>query len=32
MNGWYGLDWIVLVSDRDQLRDLVDTLINLRVP
>jgi hypothetical protein len=30
--GWYGIDWIVLVQDRDQWRALVNTVMNLRVP
>jgi hypothetical protein len=30
--GWDGMDWIDLVQDRDQWRDLVNTIMNLRVP
>jgi hypothetical protein len=30
--GWEGVDWIHLVEDRDQLRNLVNTVMNLRVP
>jgi hypothetical protein len=30
--GWDGMDWIDLAQDRDQWRDLVRTVINLRVP
>jgi hypothetical protein len=29
---WDGVDWIELVQDRDQLRALVNTVMNLRVP
>jgi hypothetical protein len=29
---WYGLDWIDLAQDRDQLRALVSMVMNLRVP
>jgi hypothetical protein len=29
---WDGLDWIHLAQDRGQLRALVDTVMNLRVP
>jgi hypothetical protein len=29
--GWDGMDWIDLVQDRDQLRALVNTVMNLRV-
>jgi hypothetical protein len=27
-----GIDWIVLVQDRDQWRALVNTVMNLRIP
>jgi hypothetical protein len=30
--GWSGMDWIHLAQDRDQLRILVNTIMNLRVP
>jgi hypothetical protein len=30
--GWDGMDWIDLAQDRDQLRALVNTVMNLRVP
>jgi hypothetical protein len=30
--GWDGMDWIDLAQDRDQLRALVHTVMNLRVP
>jgi hypothetical protein len=29
---WCGMDWIDLVQDRDQWGDLVNTIMNLRVP
>jgi hypothetical protein len=29
---WDGMDWIDLAQDRDQWRDLVNTVMNLRVP
>jgi hypothetical protein len=29
---WRGVDWIAMAQDRDQLRDLVNAMINLRVP
>jgi hypothetical protein len=29
---WDGMDWIDLAQDRDQLRALVNTVMNLRVP
>jgi hypothetical protein len=29
--GWDGMDWIDLAQDRDQWRDLVNTVMNLRV-
>jgi hypothetical protein len=30
--GWDGMDWIELAQDRDQWRDLVSMVMNLRVP
>jgi hypothetical protein len=30
--GWGGIDWIDLAQDRDSLRLLVNTVMNLRVP
>jgi hypothetical protein len=30
--GWDGMDSIDLAHDRDQWRDLVNTVMNLRVP
>jgi hypothetical protein len=30
--GWVGMDWIDLAQDRDQWRDLVNTLMNLQIP
>jgi hypothetical protein len=29
---WDGMDWIDLARDRDQWRDLVNAVMNLRVP
>jgi hypothetical protein len=29
--GWDGMDWIDQAQDRDQWRDLVNTVMNLRV-
>jgi hypothetical protein len=30
--GWDGIDWIDLAQDRDQLRVLMNTVMNFRVP
>jgi hypothetical protein len=30
--GWDGMDWIDLAQDRDQLRALVNTVMNIRDP
>jgi hypothetical protein len=30
--GWDGMDWIDLAKDRDKLRTIVNTELNLRVP
>jgi hypothetical protein len=30
--GWSGLDWIHLAQDRDQLKALVNTVMNLQFP
>jgi hypothetical protein len=30
--GWGNTEWIDLAQDRDQWRDLVNTVMNLRVP
>jgi hypothetical protein len=30
--GWDGMDWIDLAQDGDQWRDVVNTVMNLRVP
>jgi hypothetical protein len=30
--GWDSMDWIYLAQNRDQWRDLVNTVINPRVP
>jgi hypothetical protein len=30
--GWDGMDWIDLAEDRDQWKDLVNTVMYLRVP
>jgi hypothetical protein len=30
--GWGGMDWIDLAQDTNQLRALVNTVMNLRVP
>jgi hypothetical protein len=29
---WEGVDWIDMAQDRDRWRDLVNTVMNLRVP
>jgi hypothetical protein len=31
-SGWGVVDWIHLAQDRDQWRDIVNTVMNLRVP
>jgi hypothetical protein len=30
--GWDGMNWIDVTQDRDQWRDLVNTVMNFRVP
>jgi hypothetical protein len=30
--GWDGVDWIEMAQDRDQLRAIVNTVMNLGVP
>jgi hypothetical protein len=30
--GWQGMDWIHLAQDRDKLRAVVNTVMNIRVP
>jgi hypothetical protein len=30
--GWDGMDWIYLAQNRDQLRALVNTVVNIWVP
>jgi hypothetical protein len=30
--GWGGMDWIDLVQDRDEWKDLVNMVMNLPVP
>ena len=30
--GWQGMDWIHLAQDRDRWLDLVNAVMNLRVP
>jgi hypothetical protein len=30
--GWNGFDWMCLAQDRDQWRDIVNMVMNLRVP
>jgi hypothetical protein len=30
--GWDGVDWIDMAQDKDQWRDLVNTVLNLQVP
>jgi hypothetical protein len=29
--GWDGVDWVDMAQDRDQLRTVVNTVMNLRV-
>jgi hypothetical protein len=30
--GWFGMGWIDLAHDRNQWRNLVNTVMNLRLP
>jgi hypothetical protein len=30
--GWGGMDWIDMAEDRGKWRDLVNTVMNIRVP
>jgi hypothetical protein len=30
--GWEGVEWTHLAQDRDQWRDLVNTVVNLQLP
>jgi hypothetical protein len=30
--GWDGMDWVDLAQDRDQLRAIMNTVMNLRIP
>jgi hypothetical protein len=30
--GWGGMDWIELAQDKDQWKDIVNTVMSLRVP
>jgi hypothetical protein len=30
--GWEGVDWMKLIEDKNQWRDFVNTVMNLRVP
>jgi hypothetical protein len=30
--GWFDVDWIGLAKDRNRCRDLVNSVLNLRVP
>jgi acyl carrier protein len=30
--GWDSMDWVDLIQDKDQWRDIVNTVLNLRIP